>query len=331
MADRPLRSMEVKVGALILSAVLLLVAFLILLGDFSCRDRSPLMVDFPNSGDLKTGAPVKISGVTVGKVTAVELWGGRRDPERDNKPVQVRARLTIDSASFVMLRQDSRLHITTLGILGEKYVEIDPGTPEALPLKPGQVVDGVSPMRFELMGANANETIARVSALLQDNQQGIRDAIDGIGRLANQVDEVVGENRDDIRQIVGNLNRVSAALAIGTGDGGDLRGIVASLRSLSDTLDRGVRPVVARLPAIADNLDRTLTEGHGLVTDARAVVSDGRQGITGILGDVRTLSRNAVDGKGTIGALLADREIYDDLIAIMKDLKRHPWKLLLKD
>jgi len=32
-----------------------------------------------------------------------------------------------------------------------------------------------------------------------------------------------------------------------------------------------------------------------------------------------------------VGGLLTEREIYDDLVALMKDIKRHPWRLLLKD
>lgn len=331
MAEKSLRSMEVRVGGLILAAVALLVAFLILLGDFSCRERDPLFVDFPNSGDLKTGAPVKVSGVTVGKVATVELWAGRRDAAHGNKPVQVRAHLNIDTDALRMLHEDARFYISTLGVLGEKYVEIDPGTPEAPALKAGDVVEGIGPLRLEVVGASATDTLDDVSAIIKENRQPLKEAIAAIGRLATTADAMLAENRASVKQAVDNLSQVTGALATGTGDGGDLRGIVASLRGLADTLDRNVKPVAVRLPAIADRLDRVLTEGGDLAAEARVVVSDVRPGIAGIVGDVRTLSRNAVDGKGTIGGLLGDREIYDDLIALLKDIKRHPWKLLLKD
>lgn len=331
MADKTLRGMEVKVGALILAAVLLLVGFLILLGDFSCRERQPLLVDFPNSGDLKVGAPVKVSGVTVGKVADVDLWAGRRDPEHGNKTVQVRARLELDTDALRMLHRDARFYISTLGVLGEKYVEIDPGTPEAEALGPGDVVDGIGPLRLEVVGADATDTLADVSAIIKENRQSLKDAIAGIARLANHADEMLVENREAVKQAVDNLNRVTGALATGTGDGAELAGVVASLRGLAGTLDRELRPVAARLPAIAEKLDRALGEGADLAAEARVVVAKAGPDIQGIVGDVRTLSRNAVDGKGTIGALLSDREIFDDLIALLKDIKRHPWKLLLKD
>ncbi len=331
MADKSLRSMEVKVGGLILAAVALLVAFLILLGDFSCRDRQSLFVDFPNSGDLKTGAPVKVSGVTVGKIGSVELWAGRRDPAHGNKAVQVRAQLNLNTEALLMLHRDARFYISTLGVLGEKYVEIDPGTPEEPKLQADDVVDGIGPLRLEIVGASATDTLADVSGILKENRQNVKDAIAAIARLAITADAMLTENRESVKQAVDHLNQVAGALATGTGDGGDLRGIVVSLRGLADTLDRNVKPIAVRLPSIADKLDRALTEGGDLMAEARVVVADVRPGVAGIVGDVRTLSRNAVDGKGTIGALLSDREIYDDLIAIMKDIKRHPWKLLLKD
>ena len=37
------------------------------------------------------------------------------------------------------------------------------------------------------------------------------------------------------------------------------------------------------------------------------------------------------DGEGMIGALLNDREMYDDVWEMMKDFKRHPWKFLWKE
>ncbi|MBM4397216.1 MAG: MCE family protein, partial [Deltaproteobacteria bacterium] len=177
MGGKPSRSMEVRVGALVLAALVLLIGFVLLLGDFRCGERADVVIDYRNSGDLKVGAPVKVSGVTVGKVAAVELRGGRPDPLRDGKPVFVRVTVRIDAAAHAMLHEDAGFLITTLGVLGERYVEIDPGSPDKPALAAGKVVDGVAPVRIEAIASEA-------------------------GALVADIKEVLGENREDVRAIV---------------------------------------------------------------------------------------------------------------------------------
>ena len=67
-------------------------------------------------------------------------------------------------------------------------------------------------------------------------------------------------------------------------------------------------------------------------------IKEGRAEFNTISGEVRKalrgvseLMENVRDGEGTIGALLHDREMYDDIREMMKDLKRHPWKFLWKE
>ena len=54
-----------------------------------------------------TRVPVKVAGVTVGKVAEVKLWGGQPDPDRGNRPVQVRVRLKISPDALRMLHDDA--------------------------------------------------------------------------------------------------------------------------------------------------------------------------------------------------------------------------------
>ena len=73
------RSIEVKVGMLILTAAGLLTAFIVVMGGINFQPAYSIFVDFDNPGGLQTGAPVKIAGVKVGKVQALEFRGGQID------------------------------------------------------------------------------------------------------------------------------------------------------------------------------------------------------------------------------------------------------------
>jgi len=323
------RGLEIKVGALILASLAILVAFILLLGDFRCSEDTLLYVDVASSGNLKTGAPVKVSGVTVGKVAGIELWGGRLDPDR-NRPVQVRVTLKVRPEIPAMLHEDARFFITTLGALGEKYVEVDPGSPDRPALAPGTVVNGVGPLRLEVLGEDAGTIARELAALLSENREEVRAAIRAGRELIGRVTAILDENREDLRASVRlarenleQLSRVTASLASAAGNGEDLRRLIASSRSIAERVDRNVATLL-------EQVDGSLREASGLLNEGRATIAGARPKVIEILEALGRMLRAAQDGRGTIGALLSDRELYDDLIELMKDVKRNPWKLLMK-
>lgn len=330
-------AMEAKVGALILASLALLVAFILLLGDFRCSDDAVLYMDVPTSGNLKTGAPVKVAGVTVGKVAGVDLWGGRRDPEQGNRPVQVRVTLNVRADVPGMIHDDARFYVTTLGALGEKYVEVDPGSPDRPVLASGAVVVGVGPMRLELLGEDAGTIARELSALLRENREEVRSAIRTGRDLMATASAVLAENREDLRasmraarETLENLARVSRAVGEAAGDGAELKRLLASSRAVTERLEKVVAPALDRVPVVLDRVGRTLDEAAGLLAEGREALAEGRPRVLATLEHVAHLARSARDGRGSLGALLADREIYDDLVELLKDIKRNPWKLFLK-
>src|SRR4051794_33245298 len=102
MADSE-RSVALKVGALILVAAGLLIGFIATLGNFSLGGGYRFSVDFDFSGSLQAGAPVKISGIKVGKVERVDFWGGKLDPAV-NRRVQVRCTVWVEDRAHDAIR-----------------------------------------------------------------------------------------------------------------------------------------------------------------------------------------------------------------------------------
>jgi hypothetical protein len=66
------------------------------------------------------GAPVKISGIKVGKVEAVDFWGGRVDPATQRR-VQVRVRVWVEERAREAIRGDAEFFVNTAGVLGEQW------------------------------------------------------------------------------------------------------------------------------------------------------------------------------------------------------------------
>src|SRR5262249_46862596 len=146
MASGKERRLQLQVGALIAVAGALLVGFVIALGSFSLRGGSRYFADFDFAGNLQTGAPVKISGIKVGRVEEVAFWGGRVDPALGRR-VQVRVKLFVEDTAREAIRQDAQFFVNTAGVLGEQYLEVVPGDYGKPPLAAGSVVRGVDPPR----------------------------------------------------------------------------------------------------------------------------------------------------------------------------------------
>lgn len=107
---------EIVAGAFVLLGLALLGYLSISIGGFSIvpQDRYQVLGRFSNVGDLKKGAPVKVAGVTIGKVASIKLADYFGEAE-----------LAIDRK--VALPKDTIASIATAGLLGDAYVSLSPG------------------------------------------------------------------------------------------------------------------------------------------------------------------------------------------------------------
>lgn len=87
------------------------------LGTYTSNDSYTVTARFQNSGGLKVKSPVSLAGVRIGRVTAIKL-------DRDSHESIVE--MHIDS-QYDNLPEDSGASIYTAGLLGEQYINIDPG------------------------------------------------------------------------------------------------------------------------------------------------------------------------------------------------------------
>ena len=377
--DEPLRSgivalvkpaesrIELKVGLLIVVCLGLLVGFLFLLGGWRRGETATLTVDFDTSGGLKIGAPVKIAGMDAGRVESIAFLGGQIDKEV-NRQVWVRVTLTVAPDMRQTLRKDAGFYITTQGLLGEKYVEIDPGRQDG-PL-PDSVASGMPPPRLEILAAQVGKVLEQVNGLLSDNRETITETIRNVRdtvliakttleearvfiRAAGQTLTVVegkgvrlldvattaleeytpgkGETGNNIRAAVrsgaGVLERVESVI----GDGAEMRaivtetqGAVGDARQLLKNADHQIAGVSAKVQGVLATADATIQDGRAQVLGAIGKVDS-------VIDDVKQIALQIRRGEGTVGALLMDRELFDDARELMKDIKRHPWKVLWKE
>lgn len=116
---------ETILGALVIGLALFFLIFSYRAGDAGDMNGYKITADFSGTGGLKTGDDVVVSGVKVGQVESITL-----------QPETYLARVEVEVAPSVKLPTDTAAAITSAGLLGGRYVELQPGSDEEF-LKPG--------------------------------------------------------------------------------------------------------------------------------------------------------------------------------------------------
>jgi phospholipid/cholesterol/gamma-HCH transport system substrate-binding protein len=332
-----MRSLELKVGILILAAVVILGGFVFVLGNFSVSKGYKLYVDFNFSGAIQAGAPVKVSGIKVGKIEDVSFLGGDVDPKTGRR-VEVRITIWVQERVKNAVREDAEFFVNTAGVLGEQYLEIVPGTWDKPPLGEEKYVIGVDPPRTDLVVARLYEFLDSTTQLLHEDKDLIRNLLKNAAGAAAELNQLLVDNRAPIGDLIHAATRFAdqgaLVLADARAGGGvpklveHLDGTLVSARTTLDTLtpraarflDDGTRVLglatdtrVERLVVAADNAGALMARARGAVDN-----------LNGLLADLRA-------GKGTVGALLEREDIYADVKELVRDLKRNPWKFLWKE
>ena len=132
------RSIEVKVGALILVSLGILGAFILVMGGLTFEKTYTVYVDFDNPGGLQTGAPVRIAGVKVGSIVSEAL---------DPKSFLATVRISIDPA--YQLPDDTVAEIISAGLLGDRFMALVPGGSEQMIPPGGRIKFTQSPVSLE--------------------------------------------------------------------------------------------------------------------------------------------------------------------------------------
>lgn len=180
---------EAKTGAVVLICAAALLALVVKVGNYTLIQRGyTIKTRFHFTGGVKKHAPVCLSGVEVGEVKDIRiLYGDQTLVETD-----------LWLKEGVKVRQDSEAYSTTLGLMGEKYIEIRAGQTGEV-VQDGGTIAGRDPVRLEDIVEIGTKVAGDISKMASD-----------ISSMARHVDEAVVDNRPKINNIFSNLEETSA-------------------------------------------------------------------------------------------------------------------------
>jgi phospholipid/cholesterol/gamma-HCH transport system substrate-binding protein len=314
---------------------------------FSDRAMGPgvvVRVSMATTGALRVGDKVRLAGRDVGEVRgAVRVHDDRgATGATETSGSHVELTVFVEREWARELRVNSELFVATPSVLGEAYLEIGPPphhAPPGPPVRGGELLVGVDPPEIDKFLVRSEESVRRALALLREN----RPALD---ELLNAGDELLA-TLSGLPADRGQLRRIADQTAAAFDAGGSLlaalrdaravpriRAAAHDLSAIADRAGPELSSLGARLDRALDRIDQlsTLFDADRRARIAGAVATVRRAVATGqhIAADVRALAASVARGEGTIGGIMTDVELFDDLHETHRILKSQPWTFILK-
>ncbi len=310
------RSEEIKVGALMIVAAVMFLAALVFVGGVNLLRKKKVTYTtyFKFAGGVEPGNFVRFGGLKVGTVSAAEI-----DPQDSTR---IRVRLSVKSGT--PFRANSTARISTLGFLGENYIEVSPGTRDAPLLKPDSEIAAEEIVQLADVFNNVNNVTVNANKLVNDLDDRFLILANNANQLITNLNGVVSaENRQRIESALTNVNSM-------------LEETRPHLRSTMTHLD----DASAKLPATMEEAKAAMTRTNTLVTNLNGVVEQNREEIHATLIEMRRALEDAKRLMTNLNDTLASnrtnldealeniRESSQNLRQFTDTIKRRPFSLI---
>jgi phospholipid/cholesterol/gamma-HCH transport system substrate-binding protein len=331
------------VGALILVALGLLGGFVVVMGGLSFEPTLTVYVTFQNPGGLQAGAPVRISGVKVGRVTELEFRGGQVNSKTHEPEPPIRAVARIERRYQTAIHDNSRWFVTSQGVLGEMFLAIEPGSIDRPTLADNSTVQGISPPRLDLLLSESYELLHKAYLGVANNEQKISETFDGLHKTLRASGNFFERNSDKLDRIVDNVDKLSTEASDTMKAARERYVDGAQVTRIFNDVERTSKVLAENLPPIVEDGRKVLSDTKKITgkisTDEQLTRLDNMtrdladaSGRAKVLAqDAEGLMKHVKAGKGTVGALMMDEAVYDDLQELIRDLKHNPWKFFWKE
>lgn len=302
-----------------------------------------------NAGGLRVGAPVRLEGVDVGNVTGIRVVA---DPSHPADPVQITMKITTKYEQS--MGKGCQVLLTTAGVLGEVFIDMDCRQTKGPPLETGDVLPNKDVPQFQDVVRASQGTLQNLDVLLKrvdDIVSYIQSGKGSIGKiiydpsLFDRANATVGQ----LQQITNQINSPNGTIGKLLNSEELYNKLNASVDNINKIIDEvnagnGTIGKFLKDPALYDNANKMAAGGNQLIADINA-----GKGTLGLLTKDQAMAQkidntitrlnNIADrldkGEGTAGKFLKDPALYDntnDLLvetrSLIKAVRQNPKKYL---
>lgn len=333
-AKKQVRWSQIKVGLVITIAFLILLIAVFFAGNIQniFLKKAEFKIQFKDVVGLRKGAPVWILGLEEGSVKDITLDASHG----------VIVTIAVNRNALQFVKKDSRATILTMGLLGDKYVELSTGSPQVEPIRSGEMIQGSSEMGLrEVMG----QFIDRIDSLVTKIERGQGT----IARLLNDpalYNNLLGATHG-LSALMEDVKNSKGTLGLLIEDPTVYKKILAATSSIEEFAKKinespGTLRHLVEDPSLYDKaltaasqieeFSRKLNEGQGTL---KRIIEDPAlyENLNRDLKKIHSILERIETGEGVAGALIQDKELAKELketIAELKDflknIKEHPKK-----
>ena len=295
---------QVRAGFLLMFALTVLAVGVFFVGRTGhvFGERYQLVTLMESAAGLVPGAAVQLAGQTVGQVDRIQLV---RPEDRTVGAKPVAVWLAINREVQEQIRTDSRARTRTQGLLGDKIIDIEPGSSQASVLGPGDTIISAQPLDYQALLEEASTAIYGLTELTQNLAELTSGLLAGEGTAGMLITDEALYLR--LVELSASLDTVLTTVASGEGTLGQL------------LIDDSLYVNLTGAAGAFDSITTAIAEGRGslgrlLASDSLyAALVSAAQRSDSVLALVEA-------GEGTAGKLFTDDALYEELLRTIVDL-----------
>jgi phospholipid/cholesterol/gamma-HCH transport system substrate-binding protein len=317
----------------IVAAITLGVLTVLMSGGGFFTSKIKLKSYFDDANGLRVGAPVRLSGVDIGNVTKISVVS--------NQPLTpVEVTMKVVTKYDFNLRKDSVTLLSTAGVLGETYLNIDSSHATLGPAQDGDVLRSQQVPDFSDMVRSGQSTLQNMDALLKRMDRIIGFVESGQGSVGKLIYDPSLYNR--VNSTVADFQKLVAEISNGQGSLGKLIGDDELYNKANGTIDKvnkmiddlnagnGTAGKLLKDSSLYDNANKTVANVKQLTDDINA--GKGALGkmakdqefankLQNTMNRLSDLTDRMDAGEGTVGKLLKDPSLYDNSNKLLTNLQ----------
>lgn len=251
---------------------------------------------FSNVLGLQPGAPVRLSGVTVGKVDSVNV-------PQDMAETKLEVVMQIERKFQSRVRANSIASIKSLSyVTGDYYVEISMGDSNSAMLKEGDFIQSTDPADFSRVFGNGINVVDSIYKNLKEIEE---------TRLFERLSNSAKSLNDVIEEIKTGKGMLHALIYEPEG-----KNLIDNISKTSEHLRKVMQDV--------DRITNQIKSGNGLL---HAILYDEGKGkildnLAEAIDDLKNITEKIAEGEGSLGAIINDPDLYDNLNQLLGGANR---------
>ena len=269
----PRLSHEKRVGIFFIITVLLTISMIFLFGKIRPFRRGyHIIVTFNHVSGLGVGDEVRLAGLRVGEVSALET--------SENK-----IRVTLWIQEKTKIREDSRITISQISIMGGKFVSISPGTPHSPIISKEATVIGTDPPRFE-------DVVTEIGETGNEIRSSVIKLSEAFSKTAEQTNQILEENREAVKKLINSLNETTESL----------NKILTKIEEGEGTVGKLVNE-----EELYDEVLQAVKDLRQTTEEIKTTVKDIKPPLKAAIENIEIITGRLERGEGTLGRMLKSR------------------------